>query len=69
MSHVYAEKMKMSNSFVSAMVVFIPLLGAVAFMGLICLLGFSLRKKFNKFMKDMKTVPEELVCILIYVFV
>ena len=61
MSQVYAKKMMTPNSFVSAMTIFIPLLGAIALMAVICVLGFTLRKKFNKYMKEVKVFPEELV--------
>jgi len=61
MSHVYAMKMEVKNSFVFAMTVFIPLLGTIALLAVICVLALTLRKKFNKFMKEMKVVPKELV--------
>lgn len=64
MSHVYEKKMMTPNSFVSTMAVFIPLLGAVAVMAVVCVLGLTLRKKFNKFMKEMKDFPEELDTVM-----
>ena len=55
------KNMRASTGFDSAMSVFIPVLGAVAVVVVICFTAFVLRKKYNKFMKEMKHVPEELV--------
>ena len=61
MSNVYTMQKTTFNWFNNTMVVFIPLFGAAALMVLICLLGFILRKKYKKFLKETKKVPEELV--------
>ena len=62
-SHVYTMNKK-KNSFVNTMVVFVPLFGAFALLAIICFLGVTLGKKYNKFMKETKKVPEELVSFL-----
>lgn len=63
-SHVYTMNNK-KNSFVNIMIVFVPLFGAFALLAIICFLGVTLGKKYNKFMKETKKVPEELVSFLI----
>ena len=45
--------------------IIVPLCGALALAILICFIARKIHKKVNKFISETKTVPEELVNILI----